>query len=72
MEGSKAAGETVQAAGLRRLVIQDRRQPPLGLGDIPALAPRIVLDLVALDPADAEIFATSSGDALPIPDRPKF
>ena len=38
-----------------RVVVQDRRQPALRLADGPALAARIVLDLVALDLRDAEI-----------------
>src|SRR6516165_12532692 len=40
-----------------RVVIQDRREPALAFGDGPALAPRIVLDLIPLDLADAEIRA---------------
>src|SRR6266700_6043637 len=38
-------------------VIEDRRQPFLRLGERPILARGIILDLVALDPADAEISA---------------
>src|SRR5450759_3229579 len=50
----------LDATVLRRLVlggdvVQDRRQPALGFRHAPALALRIVLDLVALDLADAEI-----------------
>src|SRR3954470_16956798 len=40
-----------------RIVIQNRREPALGLVHAPALALGIVLDLVALDLADAEIGA---------------
>src|SRR5215204_3528532 len=40
-----------------RIVVEDRRQPSLRLLDRPALAPRVVLDLVALDLADTEIGA---------------
>src|SRR5258707_12401574 len=42
---------------LRRDIIQHRRQPALGFGDAHALARGIILDLVALDLADAEIEA---------------
>src|SRR3984957_2820909 len=42
---------------LRRDVVQHRGQPAFGLGDAPALARGVVLDLVALDLADAEIEA---------------
>src|SRR5262245_13440349 len=38
-----------------RIVVQHRREPALRLRDAPALARRIVLDLVALDLADAEV-----------------
>ena len=48
-------------ADLARIVVEDRRQPALGLRDAPALAPRIVLDLVALDLADAEIVRSADG-----------
>src|SRR5262249_46673585 len=41
----------------RRIVVQHRRQPSLRLLRRPALAPRVVLDLVALDLADTEIVA---------------
>src|SRR5947209_7724677 len=37
---------------LRWNVIQHRRQPALGLGDGPALAPGVIFDLVTLDLAD--------------------
>src|SRR3954468_13735077 len=42
---------------LRRNIIQHRRQPAFGLGHAHALARGVVLDLVALDLADAEIEA---------------
>src|SRR5436190_19050565 len=38
-----------------RIVIEHRRKPPLGLLDAPAFAARVVLDLIALDLADAEV-----------------
>src|SRR5215510_3129328 len=41
----------------QRIVVEDRGEPLLGLLDAPALAARIVLDLVALDLADPEIVA---------------
>src|SRR6185503_19984357 len=41
--------------GEHRRVVKDWQQPALRLGDAPALAPGIVLNLVALDLADAEI-----------------
>src|SRR5216683_4736602 len=40
---------------LRRDVIQDRRQPALGLRDVPDFSRSVVFHLVALDPADAEV-----------------
>ena len=43
------------AGGGERVVIEDWGEPALGVGNRPALAAGIVLDLVALDPADAEI-----------------
>src|SRR5215469_2788243 len=42
----------VQCLGI---VIEDRRQPPLGVLESLVLAARIVFDLIALDLADAEI-----------------
>src|SRR3984885_13607971 len=50
----------LDAAILRRLilsrdVVQDRREPAFGLLDAKALARGIILDLIALDLADAEI-----------------
>ena len=50
---------------LRRNVIQHRRQPAFGLGDAPALARGVVLDLVALDLADAEIEAFGMAEIKP-------
>ena len=43
--------------GERRVVVEHRREPPLGFLGAPALAPGVVLDLIALDLADAEIVA---------------
>ena len=43
------------ARRVTRIVIEDRRQPALGFGNAPALAPCVILDLIALDLADAEI-----------------
>src|SRR4051812_18833492 len=43
------------ARGDERIIVEHRREPPLRLGDAPALARGIILDLVALDLADAEI-----------------
>src|SRR3974390_2519378 len=40
-----------------RVVIQNRREPALGLFCAPALALGVILDLIALDLADAEIGA---------------
>src|SRR5882672_6089446 len=40
-----------------RIIIEDGRQPLLGFLDAPAFALGIILDLVALDLADAEIVA---------------
>src|SRR5215470_4271825 len=48
-----------------RIVIEDRREPALAFGDRPALAPRIILDLVALDLADAEIGALRMAEIKP-------
>src|SRR5882724_265097 len=50
---------------LRRNVIQHRRQPALGLGHRHALARGIILDLVALDLADAEIETLGMGEIKP-------
>ena len=44
-----------------RNVVQDRRQPAFGFRNRPALARRIVLDLVELDLADAEILGFLGG-----------
>src|SRR5262249_32621606 len=48
-----------------RIVVEDRRQPLLGFGDAPALAPRIVLDLVPLDLAAPEIVAVGVAEIEP-------
>ena len=50
---------------LRRDVVQHRRQPALGFRDAPALARGVVLDLVALDLADAEIEAFGMAEIKP-------
>ncbi len=47
---------------LARIVVQQRRQPALRFFHRPAFAPRIILDLVALDLADAEIAALGMGE----------
>src|SRR5262249_11227245 len=39
----------------RGVVIQDWCQPALGLRDRPAFTPRVILDLIAFDLADAEV-----------------
>src|SRR5512143_1002313 len=39
------------------IIIKYGSEPALALGDGPTFAPRVVLDLVTLDPADAEIGA---------------
>src|SRR5208282_139462 len=41
----------------QRVVIEDRRQPFLGLRQRPVLALGVILDLIALDFADTEIIA---------------
>src|SRR5262249_3597804 len=41
----------------QRVVVEHRREPLLRLGHAPALAGGVVLDLIALDLADAEIVA---------------
>src|SRR5689334_25328663 len=44
-----------------RIVVQERSEPAFGGRDVPILALGIVLDLVALDFADAEIAALGMG-----------
>src|SRR5258706_4932264 len=44
-----------------RIIIQQRRQPALRLDDRPSLAGGVILDLIALDLADAEISAMRLG-----------
>src|SRR5207248_10063036 len=39
----------------RRIVVENRRQPSLAFGERLVLASRVILDLIALDLADAEI-----------------
>ena len=50
---------------LRRNVVQHRRQPALGLDHAPALARGVILDLIALDLADAEIGALGVAEIEP-------
>src|SRR3954454_24789978 len=49
----------------RRDVVQDRREPALGLADAHALARSIILDLIALDLADSEIIALGTSEIEP-------
>src|SRR5438132_1494270 len=49
----------------QRVVVEDRGEPSLGLGHGPALAAGVVLDLVALDLADAEIAALGMAEIEP-------
>src|SRR5262245_37608543 len=53
------------ARGDERIVVEHRREPFLRFGDRPALARGIVLDLVALDFADAEIVAVGMAEVEP-------
>src|SRR6476646_4250340 len=53
------------------VVIQDRRQPALAFRDAPAFALGIILDLVALDLADAEIGAVRMAEIEPAHRRPR-
>src|SRR5512135_3627732 len=39
----------------RRIVVKNGRQPPLALGERLTFAPRVIVDLIAFDLADAEI-----------------
>ena len=55
--GKDQVEDYARRRGRPRIVVQDRREPTLGFGDAPALAFGVVLDLVALDLADAEIAA---------------
>ena len=48
-----------------RIVIEDRRQPAFAFHDAPALALGVILDLVALDLADAEIAALRMAEIKP-------
>src|SRR5262249_56209514 len=41
----------------QRVIVEHRREPLLRLGHAPALARGVVLDLIALDLADAELLA---------------
>ena len=62
---ASAAALFARGLVLRRNVVQHRRQPALGLGHAHALARGIVLDLVALDLADAEIEAFGMAEIKP-------
>jgi len=53
--GMACAGSTAVASF--RIVIQPRRQPALGIGLAPVLAPCVVGDLVACDASDHEVLA---------------
>src|SRR5262249_35017343 len=46
----------------QRIVVEDRHQPALGLLHGPALAPRVVLHLVALDLPHAEVVAVGMAE----------
>src|SRR3954447_12547944 len=48
-----------------RIVIQNRREPALGLLHAPPLALGVILDLIALDLADAEIVALRMAEIEP-------
>jgi hypothetical protein len=47
--------------GRRRIVVEHRSEPALGLLRGPALAPRVILDLIALDLADARNNGSAGG-----------
>src|SRR5207237_1081641 len=53
-DGQRAARTLGRVEGLTR-VREHGREPALGVGDAPALAARVVLDLVAADLAGAEV-----------------
>src|SRR5499427_5767552 len=46
----------------QRVIVEHRREPLLRLGHAPALARGVVLDLIALDLADAEIVAVGMAE----------
>ena len=58
--------ERAQAHDRRRIVGQHRPQPRLDLGDGHALAPRVVLDLVAADAVDGEVLACGCAKYRPL------
>src|SRR6185369_7744027 len=63
--GGRRPSRWDSAARRRRrlsLVVEDRAQPALGGLQVPALAARVVGDLVLLDPADAEVVALGVGE----------
>src|SRR6202012_5773066 len=49
----------------QRIVIENRREPLLGFGDAPVLAQRVILDLIALNLADAEIGSLGMAEIKP-------
>src|SRR5215813_3803225 len=49
----------------QRVIVEHRREPLLRLGHAPALARGVVLDLIALDLADAEIVALGVAEIEP-------
>src|SRR6516164_1503649 len=49
----------------QRVIVEHRREPLLRLGHAPALARGVVLDLIALDLADAEIMALGMAEIEP-------
>src|SRR5947209_409719 len=69
LEGKGSALLRRRSRCRQRIVIEDRREPSLRLGDGPALAARIVLDLVALNLADAEIMAVGMAEIEPADGR---
>src|SRR5262249_49425163 len=54
-----------RSRGRQRIVVEHRREPALGLLDAPALARRVISDLVALDLADAEVMALGVAEIEP-------
>src|SRR5580700_2423096 len=63
-------GALLRGLILRRDVVEDRREPALDLSDRHALAGGVVLDLVTLDLADAEIEALGIAEIEPGHRRP--
>src|SRR5262245_27759068 len=58
------------ARGDERVVVEHGREPFLRFGDGPVLARSIILDLVALDLADAEVVAVGMAEIEPADRRP--